>query len=100
MDHEIDRLLLEKTLQQRMITDVALAAYHAPSCPRHGQQAVDMLLLDSRRIKIIEIIQARHPVSLGPQTCAEMRPNKASPACYQNMRYHYLSTFLSRHKPF
>src|SRR5262249_60437156 len=100
MDDQSDRLLLEETLQQRMVSDVALAAYHAFSCPRHGQQVVDILLLNSRRIKTIEIIQARHPVSLGPQTCAEMRPDKACPSCYQNMRHHYLSAFLSRHKPF
>src|SRR5262245_61870195 len=83
-----------------MVTNVALPADHASGCPCHGQQAVDILLLDSRGIKIIEIIQARHPMSLGPQTCAEMRPDKASPACYQNMCHHYLSSFLSRHKPF
>src|SRR5215470_11894294 len=100
VDHQIDGLLLEKALQQRIITDIALSAYYAFSCPRHGQQPAHMLLFDSRGIKIIEIFQARHPMSLGPQTCAEMRPNKASPACYQNMRYHYVSSFLSRHRPF
>ena len=79
MDDQIDRLLLEEALQQRMVTDVALAAYHASGCPCHAQQPADILLFDNRGIKIIEIIQARHPMSLGPQTCAEMRPDKASP---------------------
>src|SRR5947209_11555126 len=100
MDHQIDRLLLEETMQQRLVPDVALVAYHASSCPRHGQQALDILLLDSRSVKIVEIIQTRHPMSLGPQTRAEMRPDKACPACYQNMCHHYLSAFWSRHKPF
>src|SRR5215467_5100711 len=100
MDHQIDGLLLEKALQQRIITDIALSAYYAFSCPRHGQQPAHMLLFDSRGIKIIEIFQARHPMSFGPQASAEMRPDKASPACYQNMRHHYVWSFLSRHKPF
>src|SRR5207244_6252654 len=100
MDHQIDRLFLEETMQQLMVPDVALVAYHASGCPRHGQQALDMLLLDSRRTKIIDIIPPRHPMLLGPQTRAELRPDTACPSCYQDMRHHYLSAFLSRHKPF
>jgi hypothetical protein len=37
MDDQIDRLFLEETLQQRMVPDVTLAAYHASGCPCHGQ---------------------------------------------------------------
>jgi hypothetical protein len=88
MDHQIDRPLLEEAMEQRMVTDVALSAYHAPGGPSHRQQALHMLLFDGRGIKIIEIVQARHPMSLSPQSCAEMRPDKPSSACDQNVCNH------------
>jgi hypothetical protein len=66
MDHQIDRLFLEEALEQCLVTNVPLSAYHAPGGPRHGQQALHMLLFDCRGIKIIEIIQARYSMALSP----------------------------------
>ena len=88
MDHQIDRLFLEEALEQRIVADVALSTAHTSSGPPHAQQALHMRLFDCRGIEIIEIIQTRDPMSLSPQPRTEMRPDKASSTCHQNVCNH------------
>ena len=85
MNHQLNRLLLEQALEQLVLTDIALPAYYASGCSHHGEQPLDILLLHSRGIKIIEIIQACYPVPLCPQSRTEMRPNKSCSSCYKNV---------------
>jgi hypothetical protein len=80
VDDNIYGFVMEETPQKLVVTDITPAKDEMGGCS--NQCLLHIPLFYGRRIKVVKIVQADHPLPSSTETGAQMRANKPCPSGY------------------